>query len=509
MSARVSLISLAAVTAALGYLVYQKKKKPAVPVYTSTRGYAGKDGKGLDFESTVLMGLGMDGGLMVPSFFPQVSAKTLESWYGMDFQSIAFEVMSLYIPSDQVSAEELRSIISRSYGTFRHDDITPIVKSGPEGTGPVILELFHGPTFAFKDVALQFLGNLFEHFVSKEGENITILGATSGDTGSSAIYGLRGKKGVEVFILFPEGRVSPIQERQMTTVPDENIHCIAVEGTFDDAQAIVKACFNDEKFRHQVQLGAVNSINWARILAQIVYYFYSYIRVVPKGSDKKISFSVPTGNFGDILAGYYAKRMGLPTDQLIVATNENDILHRFFSKGEYFRAPKVTETVSPSMDICISSNFERFLYHMCDEDATVLAALMKDFESTGKLSASGEYLKKCQNEMLSARLSKQEILGTIKDNYAKHHYLLDPHSAIGVGAAEKLRQEGKLTSSAMVCLACAHWGKFTDAVSEAVGSIRNQFPDELERLKSMKTRKQVMPATVDSVKQYLLAKLSR
>mmetsp|Transcript_20724 Transcript_20724/g.33766 ORF Transcript_20724/g.33766 Transcript_20724/m.33766 type:complete len:529 (-) Transcript_20724:33-1619(-) len=513
------LVAGVAGTAAAALALDQGKKmldggKRRTPKYVSTRGFAGADGNGIDFETAVLMGLGTDGGLMVPTEFPQVSEEMLDSWYGLDFQSLAFEVMSLYIPRDQVSAEQLKDIVTRSYGTFRHEQVTPVVRSGPEGKGPKILELFHGPTFAFKDVALQFLGNLFELFVSQKNEKVTILGATSGDTGSSAIYGLRGKQGVEVFILFPEGRVSPIQERQMTTVPDENIHCIAIEGTFDDAQAIVKSMFNDEKVKAEMSLGAVNSINFARILAQIVYYFYAYLTVVPKrpkwkqGTKRsKISFSVPTGNFGDILAGYYAKRMGLPVDQLVVATNENDILHRFFSKGEYFKPSGVSPTLSPSMDICVSSNFERFLYHMADDNAEKLNNWMKTFESTGKLEASPELLKRAQGEMLSARLSQPEILDTIRENFEAHNYLLDPHSAIGVGGATQLQKDGKLHEAVpMVCLACAHWGKFSKAVGSAIGEDKLKqcpFPKELEKLKSLPTRKQVMPATMDAVKEHM------
>mmetsp|Transcript_10175 Transcript_10175/g.11682 ORF Transcript_10175/g.11682 Transcript_10175/m.11682 type:complete len:493 (+) Transcript_10175:222-1700(+) len=486
-----------------------------VPLYKSTRGWAGEDGKGVDFETAVRMGLGYDGGLMVPTFFPQISRSKLESWYGLSFQDLAYEVISLYVPTDKVSPEELKGIINRSYSTFRHEEVTPVIRTGAEGQGPKVLELFHGPTFAFKDVALQFLGNLFEHFLSKvEGDSITVLGATSGDTGSSAIYGLRGKKGVEVFILFPEGRVSPIQERQMTTVLDENVHCVAVEGTFDDAQAIVKACFRDKDFRGEVKLAAVNSINWARILAQIVYYFYAYFRIVPKqtnGSAEmgKISFSVPTGNFGDILAGFYAKSMGLPVDQLVVATNENDILHNFFSKGQYFRPPKVTPTLAPSMDICVSSNFERFLFHMNENNAETMHKIMKDFEETKKLEATEELLQRCQSQMLSARLTQEEIRQTIKENYDTHGYLLDPHSAIGVGAAAALEADGKLSKETpMVCLACAHWGKFTKAVGESIGEAelqRMKFPDELEALKTKETRKVVIPAEEQTVKSHILS----
>jgi threonine synthase len=504
-----------ACVAGLGALLLQRRSALAArlrqyPKYVSTRGFRGVSGRGLDFEATVLTGLAPDGGLFVPTWFPRVSAETLDSWYGLDFQSLAFEVMSLYVPPSQVPAGKLREMIARSYGTFRHEQVVPVVRSGAEGRGPKVLELFHGPTFAFKDVALQFLGNLFEHFIGDAGKRITVLGATSGDTGSSAIYGLRGKKGVEVFILFPEGRVSPIQERQMTTVLDSNIHCVAVHGTFDDAQAIVKSMFKDAAANEKFQLAAINSINWARILAQIVYYFYAYLQVVPRRGSAgapqgKCSFSVPTGNFGDILAGYYAKRMGLPVDVLIPATNANDIVHGFFSRGEYVKPAQVTTTPSPSMDICVSSNFERFLYHMASDDAAQLRTWMETFESTGKLYASPELHARAQAEMTSGRLEDDEIMATIKYNWQQHQYLLDPHSAIGVGVAAKLapRLAG---GSPVVCLACAHWGKFTDAVAKAIGAAelaQVKFPDALEKLKVLPTRKKVLPATVEAVHKHM------
>jgi len=468
------------------------------PSYSSTRGWAARTG--LSFEEAVLAGLGQDGGLLVPSFFPQVDADTLKNWYGLSFQDLAFEITSLYIPRSEVSAKDLRSIVERSYATFRHEEVTPVIRTGEEGHGPKVLELWHGATWAFKDVALSFLGNMFEHFIKRRNSHVTVLGATSGDTGSSAIHGLRGKKGVEVFILFPEGRVSPIQELQMTTVNDSNVHCLAVKGTFDDAQAIVKAMFKNEKAREKFNLGAVNSINFCRILAQITYYFYSYLRLIPKGSGGKISFSVPTGNFGDILAGYYAKRMGLPVDRLVVATNENEIVHKFFSKGEYHKPHQVKQTIAPSMDICVSSNFERFLYHMLDDDPKALKELMENFESTGKITASEEMKRKAQAEMSSASLTKKEILNVIKTIYQKHCYLLDPHSAIGVGAAEKV--DG--VSTPIVCLACAHWGKFTQAVEEAIGKEeleKIQYPPLLQSLKILETRKTVLPATVEAVEK--------
>ena len=302
--------------------------------YSSTRGEV----KNLLFEEAVMMGLADDGGLLVPTEFPDVRSM-LPEWRSLNFSDLSLEIMLLFT-SGRIPRDELKPLIERSYKTFRHTEITPVKSVG----GIHILELFHGPTFAFKDVALQFLGNLFEFFLDKRHHPLRIIGATSGDTGSAAIHGLHGKKGVDVFMLHPKGRVSPIQELQMTTVLDPNIHNLAIEGTFDDAQVIVKALFNDQEFKKKYYLGSVNSINWARILAQIVYYFYAWFQV-KKDDSELVSFVVPTGNFGNVLAGYYAKRMGLPIDKIVVGTNENDILHRFFSKGEYHRT-ELKETYS-------------------------------------------------------------------------------------------------------------------------------------------------------------------
>ncbi|EJK66715.1 hypothetical protein THAOC_12335 [Thalassiosira oceanica] len=354
--------------------------------YSSTRGDPTQSH--LSFRSVVMRGLAHDRGLFVPDEFPSVTPEELEGWRSLSYADLATEVIAKFVKDDEVPRDVLRDIVHRSCGAFRSDEVTPLVKVN----GHYILELFHGPTFAFKDVALQMLGNFFEYFLSTGSNDgrLAVLGATSGDTGSAAIYGLRGKKGVDCVILYPKGRVSEIQKRQMATVPDDNIHCVEVEGTFDDCQDIVKASFANAKFRDRVKLGAVNSINWCRVLAQTTYYFWSYLRVTDaeKGVTK-VNFSVPTGNFGDVLAGYYSKKMGLPVGDLIVATNENDILHRFFAKGEYHRE-NIQKTISPSMDICVSSNFERYLYHLSGEDSATLVGWMKGFETTGKLTIDGK-----------------------------------------------------------------------------------------------------------------------
>lgn len=348
------------------------------------------------------------------------------------------------------------------------------------------------------------LGNFFEYFLEtgSNGGRLAVLGATSGDTGSAAIYGLRGKKGIDCVILFPNGRVSPIQERQMTTVLDSNIHCVAVDGTFDDCQDIVKASFNDPKFRDSVKLGAVNSINWCRVLAQTTYYFWSYFRVAEKHSDvSEVNFSVPTGNFGDVLAGYYAKQMGLPVGKLIVATNENDILHRFFTKGEYHRFD-IAESISPSMDICKSSNFERYLFHLAGNDSNRLGQWMKDFEDTKELTLSGDTLKRAQADFLSARANTEMTLATIKEYNTKYNYVLCPHSAVGVSALHQL----SMVNSSTVSLATAHEGKFPLAVKRAVDPLP-PAPEELAALETLDTRRSELKNDLKAVQAFMTSRI--
>lgn len=362
------------------------------------------------------------------------------------------------------------------------------------------MELFHGPTFAFKDVALQMLGNFFEYFLEtgSNGGRLAVLGATSGDTGSAAIAGLRGKKGVDCIILFPNGRVSPIQERQMTTVPDSNIHCVAVDGTFDDCQDLVKASFNTPDFRDKVHLGAVNSINWCRVLAQTTYYYWSYFRVTDKHEDvKEVNFSVPTGNFGDVLAGYYSKLMGLPVGRLVVATNENDILHRFFTKGEYHRE-NIAKSISPSMDICVSSNFERYLFHLSGNDSEKLSEWMNNFETTKKLTVDGEMLVQAQADFASARADTNMTLDIIREYKSKYDYVLCPHSAVGVSAVHQL----SMINVATVCLATAHEGKFPAAVKRAVDPLPPP-PAELAALDTLPTRRVELPNDLQSVQTFV------
>jgi threonine synthase len=390
---------------------------------------------------------------------------------------------------DDMSREELAGLVEKSYASFSHEEITPVVPIGDMH----ILELFHGPTAAFKDVALQFLGNLFEFLLERSGGRLNILGATSGDTGSAAIYGVRGQKRIDIFIIHPHQRVSPIQERQMTTVLDENVHNIAIKGTFDDGQSIVKQLFNDLEFKNEYSLGAVNSINWARILAQVVYYFYAWGRVTKGNPDRRLTFSVPTGNFGDIFAGYVAMRMGLPVDRLILATNRNDILSRFVNSGVY-EAQQVHHTMSPSMDIQISSNFERYLYYLMDEDPAKVQELMEGMAKNGRLEVSEEKQERVRRLFLAKAVGETETLDQIRITHRYSNYILDPHTAVGVKAADG--------TPGAVCLATAHPAKFAAAVTEAIG-VEADPPPSLQGLMDKETRCALLDADGAEVKKFM------
>ena len=441
--------------------------------YVSTRG----DGAPLNFTDTILTGLARDGGLFLPEQIPDVRA-TLDAWRKLPYAELAFEIMRLF--ADDIPEDTLREIIRKSYATFRHADVTPVVKAGDIH----ILELFHGPTLAFKDVALQFLGNLFEYALAQTDTEMNIVAATSGDTGSAAIYGVRGRERIRIFVMHPHGRVSPVQERQMTTVLDDNVRNLAVDGTFDDCQNIVKALFNDLAFRDANKLGAVNSINWARVLAQVVYYFYAAFRVQEATGAARVRFSVPTGNFGDIFAGYVAYRMGLPIDKLVLATNENDILARYFDTGVYSLGD-VAPTLSPSMDIQVASNFERYLYYLADENAKTLRDWMETFRKTGALKTNT-----ADHACFAAgRGDTAMTLATIKAYWEQHHYLLDPHTAVGIAVAEKFKSD----AAPMICLATAHPAKFGDAIVRATGQDLAHHPI-LDALMHLPTRMDVIPA---------------
>ncbi len=453
--------------------------------YSSTRG----GGEPLNFTEVVLAGLARDGGLYLPETFPDFSA-SLDSLAKLSYQDLAFELMCPF--ADSIAPEDLRTIIEKSYSTFRHEEVTPVREVGPVH----ILELFHGPTLAFKDVALQFLGNLFEYVLGKTGGEMNIVAATSGDTGSAAINGVRGRKGIRIFVMHPAGRVSPVQEMQMTTVTDENVFNLAVKGTFDDCQNIVKELFGDLKYRDANKLGAVNSINWARLLAQIVYYFYAAFRVIGQSGAKQVDFSVPTGNFGDIFAGYVAKRIGAPIGRLVLATNENDILSRYLDTGTY-SVGEVVPTLSPSMDIQVASNFERYLYFLAGCDAEKVSMWMAQFRKTGTLTP-GIQPDAC---LVSGRGNTEETLNTIREFYEKYGYLLDPHTAVGVSAALRRIDD----AVPMICLATAHPAKFPDAIIRATGKDIAKHP-LVDALSGMPVRKFEMPADGKAVAEFVSSK---
>ncbi|WP_298269537.1 threonine synthase [Geobacter sp.] len=454
--------------------------------YISTRGTITP----IDFKDAVMMGLATDGGLLLPETIPALAPGTLESWKKLNYQELAFNVMSLF--ATDIPAGDLRRLIDTSYATFTHPEITPVVKKD----GVHILELFHGPTLAFKDVALQFLGNLFEYLLRERGERMNIVGATSGDTGSAAIYGVRGKENINIFILHPHGKTSPVQALQMTTVLDPNVHNIAARGTFDDCQNIVKSLFSDLPFKERYALGAVNSINWARVLAQVVYYFYAYFRVA--GSfGQEVVFSVPTGNFGDIFAGYVAKRMGLPVKKLLLATNENNILTRFINEGDYSLG-EVVPTVSPSMDIQLASNFERYLYYLFDENPVRVREAFASLPVKGRIDFSPAELERVREEFISRSVNEAETIATISAFHRETGYILDPHTAVGVKAAREMVTDG----TPAICLATAHPAKFAEAVARAVG-FEPARPPSLEGIERLPTRCQVLDADRDAIKAFL------
>lgn len=461
---------------------------PSASQYFSTRGGITPVG----FADAVMMGLATDGGLLLPGTIPAVSAETLEKWSHLPYPALALEVMRPFV-GDDFSEEELRDLVERSYATFDTPEVVPVKPMGTSGL--YVAELYHGPTLAFKDVALQFLGNLFQAILRKRGGKLNILGATSGDTGSAAIHGVRGKDGIQIFIMYPEGRVSPLQERQMATVEDPNVHCLAIRGTFDDGQRVLKEVFNDLPFKQSMHLGAVNSVNWARILAQVVYYFWGAFRVREQAKDPaaQLQVCVPTGNFGDIFAGYVAKRMGAPIQRLLLATNENDILSRFFNDGVYTRGD-VHPTLSPSMDIQVASNFERYLYYRVGEDTAKTKALMEAF-------AKGTPIQMADHDTTFAagRGDTAMTLETIQTFWEKHHVLLDPHGAVGVAVALRNPLEGTYT----LCLETAHPGKFPDAIAQALGDGSLATHPSLEKLKTLPLCKTLITPTREAVEEIM------
>lgn len=421
--------------------------------YISTRGSAPE----LTFEDAMLTGLARDGGLYVPATIPQFSAEDIAAFSGLTYEETAFRVMRPFI-GDTFTDAEFREIIARAYAGFDHAARAPLVQLAENH---FLLELFHGPTLAFKDFAMQLIGQLFQSALGRRGDRVTIVGATSGDTGSAAIEAFQGLDNVDVFILYPHGRVSEVQRRQMTTPAASNVHALAVDGDFDDCQARLKDMFNDFEFRDAVKLAGVNSINWARVLAQVVYYFSSAVSL--GAPQRKVSFTVPTGNFGDIFAGYIAKRMGLPIDKLVVATNQNDILHRCLTGQGYHKGP-THPSISPSMDIQVSSNFERALFDAYGRDGAAVAQLMAELQDGG-FDVSQGAMQALQEHFISGRASEEETLATIAQTLETTTELLCPHSAVGVKVANELRDP----AVPMITLATAHPAKFPAAVEQACG----------------------------------------
>ena len=461
--------------------------------YISTRG----DAPSLNFEEVLLTGLASDGGLYVPAELPSFSPEKIASWSGLAYHELAYEILLPFV-SDCIPAEDFKAILAETYADFSHPAVAPLVQLD---RNEWLLELFQGPTLAFKDFALQLLGRLLDYVLKRRNQRVVILGATSGDTGSAAIEGCRRCDNIDIFILHPHNRVSEVQRRQMTTVLEDNIHNIAIEGNFDDCQDIVKASFRDQSFLPEgVQLVAVNSINWARIMAQIVYYFYASLSL---GAEKKpIAFSVPTGNFGDIFAGYLARKMGLPIGQLIIATNKNNVLHRVMSDAVYART-ELHQTLSPSMDISVSSNFERLMFDLYESDGVKINALMKQFNREA-ITLNGAAMKKARALFSSASIDDQATCDIIANTYNTMGYLLDPHSATGVGAARICNKD---PAQPMVILATAHPAKFPAAIEKADININATVPAHMSDLFEREERFTVLSNDKASVNQFMIDQL--
>ncbi len=461
--------------------------------YVSTRGAAPV----LGFEDVVLAGLARDGGLYVPESWPAASEDDLRRWSSLSYAQLAVEVMRPFV--EGIPEDDFAAIVHETYavpGVFHQAAVTPLRQLD---AGEWLLELFHGPTLAFKDVALQLLGRLFEYILKKRGERITVVGATSGDTGSAASQACRDRENVTIFMLHPAGRVSEVQRRQMTTVASANVHNIAVEGTFDDCQALVKAMFNDHAFRDRLNLAAVNSINWARVLAQVVYYVQASLAL----GGRPVDFAVPTGNFGDVFAGYVAARMGVPVNKLIVATNINDILSRALRSGDYSRGT-VQPTISPSMDIQVSSNFERLLFDLYGGDGARLSRLMDDFAATGRLDIGNKQVAAASRLFAADRVDEDETRATIGEVLKYNATLIDPHTAVGIAAGRRLRSGPDVP---LVTLSTAHPAKFPDAVNAASG-VYPSLPPHMADLMTRAERYEILPNDLKSVQDHIGARAS-
>lgn len=460
--------------------------------YISTRGKSPAQ----SFEDVLLTGLAPDGGLYIPETVPQVSREQMLSWKNLGYAELAFEIISLYA-AVSMPKDDLREIINETYKVFSHPEVAPLKKLGEK---EYVLELFHGPTLAFKDFALQLLGRLLDYFLSRRQKHVAILGATSGDTGSAAMEGCRHCEFVDMYILYPHNRVSEVQRRQMTTIQGDNVNSLAIEGNFDDCQNIVKKAFSDQSFLPDgYQLVAVNSINFSRIMAQIVYYFYAALKFID--TDEAVSFSVPTGNFGDIYAGYLAKKMGLPIDRLIIATNKNDILHRFMSKNQY-NLGQLESSLSPSMDIMVSSNFERFLFDLFKGDTQRVEAFVTGLDQNVQQVSEQEW-QFAKSIFDSCRVDDDTTCATIRDVFEQYNYLLDPHTATGVKAA-RVCDSG--SGNPVICLATAHPAKFGEAIERA-GLETPALPEHLSDLLEREERFTVLDARLDAVTDFVKGSL--
>ena len=453
--------------------------------YVSTRDKS----KVFKFKDVFLKGLADDGGLFVPEVEFKFNDEQLNSLKGLDYNQLAKEIISPFV-NGFINDDDLSKIITKSYSSFRKKNVIDLIKVEDR----FILELFHGPTLAFKDVAMQLLGNFYEYYLENNNEKINIVVATSGDTGAAAIEAIKGKKNLNIFVLHPHNRISSVQRKIMTTVKESNVFNIAINGNFDDCQNLVKSMFEDKNFSNSINMSGVNSINWARIIAQSVYYFYSYFLIEDK--TKPINFSVPTGNFGDVYAGYLAKKMGLPINKLLVATNQNDILHRAISEGKYV-SEKVFETLSPSMDIQVASNFERLIYDLNNKDANLTSEIMKTIKKDKAYIINEITLQKINSDFLSASLSEDEIIKTISDVYKKNKLILDPHTAIGFAAFDRVSLEGN-----NIVLATAHPSKFPDAINKAL-DMNAELPKELQYVLSEKENYDIIENNLTSIKNHI------
>lgn len=458
--------------------------------YVSTRGEAPP----LGFIEVMLAGLARDGGLYVPDDWPRLDSAAIEGFLGRPYAEVAVDVIRPFV-GGAISDHDLARMAREAYGTFRHPAVVPLVQLGVNN---FVLELFHGPTLAFKDLAMQLLSRLMDHALAARGERTTIVVATSGDTGGAAVEAFRGRSQVDLVVLYPNGRISEVQRRMMTGAAEDNVHVLAVDGTFDDCQAIVKGMFNHHAFRDQVRLSGVNSINWARIVAQVVYFFTAAVTL--GAPQRRIAFTVPTGNFGDVYAGYVAQRMGLPIDRLVVATNANDILARTLSVGTY-EVRDVVPTASPSMDIQVSSNFERLLFDACGRDGQAVRALMNSLAQSGRFTLPARALAEIRAHFTADRADEEETAATIRTVLRETGYCADPHTAVGIAVAEK---ESRDPAIPMVVLSTAHPVKFPDAVMAACG-VRPALPDWLADLDQRPERATVVPAEQVAVERYVLA----